>query len=266
MNYFHNTARNIDFLGVLVSYRNGSTASSDMFNHTEFFFQNESAVQYFIGFLALTIFLCFGVAVAYLFKKTLSHKARLIEEGGLIAGLLYAVESKGAREEVLKKELSTKTRSLTMLLLYLILKDQMLAMVRKEVVKFCDASDDEVSAGQSKLASKFTLSINIEKNWEFLKEDFETMNLDFLDRLSAKFSNLTPSDLKLCSLLKNKITPKEIANSMEISRDSAKIAKHRLKRKLGLSTEENLDEFLQLFDQDESGNDNYNKQSMVVDQ
>jgi hypothetical protein len=64
-------------------------------------------------------------------------------------------------------------------------------------------------------------------------------------------------------LLKNKTDSKEIAHSLEISRDSAKIAKHRLKRKLGLKREENLDDFLQMFD--EGGPSNQDQNGRQVD-
>jgi DNA-binding CsgD family transcriptional regulator len=227
--------------------------------------QNSEIFIYILGILIVVI-LCLAVTIAIILRKRTEHKAFMTEQQGLIAGLLYKVDSKRLQEEALRRELLTKTRVLTMLLLYLILKNQMLNIIQRELTKFSKVSDDDIQSSLGRLVTKATVSINIEKNWEFLKANLQSMNLDFLDRLASKYSNLTPSDLKLCSLLKNRINAKEIASSMEISRDSAKIAKHRLKRKLGLSTEEDLDEFLQLFDSKQFEEANEAKQLAVLQQ
>ncbi len=76
---------------------------------------------------------------------------------------------------------------------------------------------------------------------------FEKVNSSFFQRLKNQFPDLTQSDLKLCALISLNLSMKEMAELMGISPESVKMARHRLRKKLNLVTEENLTEFLASF-------------------
>jgi DNA-binding CsgD family transcriptional regulator len=215
-------------------------------------FTIESLVTY--AYLAFFLSIMVSGSIVYItFSRNASlHRNYISSERRIINELTFELEAAMLKEEKSRKDLSQKTRDLMMLILYLILKNQTLSSINKELLKFVQKPDENIATNLSKILTKVALSMAVEKNWELFSANLQKLNFNFLDRLAAKYVALTPGDLKLCSLIKSKVHPKEIANFMEISRDSAKIAKHRLKRKLGLGTEANLDEFLELFDMDPS--------------
>ena len=57
---------------------------------------------------------------------------------------------------------------------------------------------------------------------------------DFRKKMSAAFVGLTEYDLRLCVMLKDGLSTKEIATLLNITPDSVKKAKHRLRKKLNM--------------------------------
>ena len=60
-------------------------------------------------------------------------------------------------------------------------------------------------------------------------------NQDFFEKLSLNFPNLTQNELRLCALLKMNLNTKEIANLTFKNAQSVKVARSRLRKKLGLT-------------------------------
>lgn len=80
---------------------------------------------------------------------------------------------------------------------------------------------------------------------EILQENINELNSRFEEVLSEKHSNLTSYDKELCGLVRLNFTNKEIANLKNISTQSARTAKYRLKQKLELEANEDLVDYLQ---------------------
>lgn len=70
---------------------------------------------------------------------------------------------------------------------------------------------------------------------------------DFLKRLGEKFPRLTVSDKKMCAYLKMGLSSKDIAPLLNMTVRSIEMTRYRIRKKLGLSREDNLTEFLQKF-------------------
>ena len=66
----------------------------------------------------------------------------------------------------------------------------------------------------------------------------------FFLKLNDKFPKLTKNDKRLCSLLRLKLTSKEIATIQNISPSSVDITRHRLRKKLNITADVNLSDFL----------------------
>lgn len=80
---------------------------------------------------------------------------------------------------------------------------------------------------------------------EILQENINELNSRFEEVLSEKHPNLTSYDKELCGLVRLNFTNKEIANLKNISTQSARTAKYRLKQKLELEAAEDLVDYLQ---------------------
>lgn len=68
--------------------------------------------------------------------------------------------------------------------------------------------------------------------------ELEYSNQRFQQRLKLRFPRLTPYDVRLCTYLKSNLSTKEIATLLNITPDSVKKAKHRLRKKLNMFPEE----------------------------
>ncbi|MCE7992667.1 MAG: hypothetical protein HEP71_11835 [Roseivirga sp.] len=65
--------------------------------------------------------------------------------------------------------------------------------------------------------------------------ELEISNRFFQTKLKHQFPVLTAYDIRLCTYLKANMSTKEIAILLNITPDSVKKAKHRLRRKLNIS-------------------------------
>ncbi len=64
--------------------------------------------------------------------------------------------------------------------------------------------------------------------------ELESANQVFRLQLKARYPALTNYDLRLCTYLKANLSTKEIATLLNITPDSVKKAKHRLRKKIRL--------------------------------
>ncbi len=95
---------------------------------------------------------------------------------------------------------------------------------------------------------KFTKAqLQIGQNLDYFHERIEDVNHQFTSKLKELYPNLTENELHLSSLLRLKLNTKEIANIKNISPDSVKVLRYRLRKKFKLEKETNLVEFLQDF-------------------
>ena len=65
--------------------------------------------------------------------------------------------------------------------------------------------------------------------------ELEQSNKNFQQKLKSHFPRLSAYDIRLCTYLKSNLSTKEIATLLNITPDSVKKAKHRLRKKLELN-------------------------------
>lgn len=77
------------------------------------------------------------------------------------------------------------------------------------------------------------------------RRTFELLYPEWLGRLRAQAPKLTQNDELLCMLIYLKQTPEEISNCLSITRMSLNSARYRIRGKLGLPKETDLDQYIQ---------------------
>ena len=85
---------------------------------------------------------------------------------------------------------------------------------------------------------------NIDKEWENFTKHFDKVHSDFVASLKEKHSTITGNELKLSAYLRMNLSTKEIAQLMNISVRGVEISRYRLRKKLGISSETNLFDYL----------------------
>ncbi len=89
--------------------------------------------------------------------------------------------------------------------------------------------------------------VRIDQNLEYFHTNIDKVNHEFISKLKADYPELTENELHLASLLRIKLNTKEIASIKNITPDSVKVMRYRLRKKFNLERGENLIEFLQGF-------------------
>lgn len=82
------------------------------------------------------------------------------------------------------------------------------------------------------------MTILEERILDHLQTELQASSFEFQKRLKNQYPNLSSYDLRLCTYLKANLSTKEIATLLNITPDSAKKAKHRLRKKLRIKPEE----------------------------
>lgn len=79
---------------------------------------------------------------------------------------------------------------------------------------------------------------------DHLLQELESSNRHFQEQLKSRYSLLTSYDVRLCTFLKANLSTKEIAVLLNITPDSVKKAKHRLRKKLSIQPQHDWSEVL----------------------
>lgn len=105
------------------------------------------------------------------------------------------------------------------------------------------SDEEEHDEAIQRLVEKLNTNIISEVDWVAFKLYFEKAYPGFFTAFSEATTGLTLTDERLAALLKIKLTNKEIANILGISTDSVVRAKYRLRQKLNLETNQDLESY-----------------------
>ena len=158
------------------------------------------------------------------------------------------LENARLKEKELQQALEFKNKELTTHTLNLVQKNSIMEELKSSINTVVKDADGQVAKRLNGLKRLVDYSFNLDKDWEEFRMHFEQVHKDFFTELMDQYPNLTPSECRLSALIKLNLNTKEIATIMGITPDSVKIARYRLRKKLGLSTEDNLTEFIINFD------------------
>jgi len=143
-----------------------------------------------------------------------------------------------------KSQVELKNKELASQAININRKNEILNYIKKELDKVNKKVNFDAQFQLNLLNRKIKEDLNLEADWEHFKQYFDEVQGDFIKRLQDKYPELSPNDLKLCAYLRMNLSTKEIAPFLKISPRGVEIHRYRLRKKLGLSRDENLVEFL----------------------
>lgn len=142
------------------------------------------------------------------------------------------MQQKNELLELKNKELATST-------LKLIEKDEVLADLKSRLSK----RKGDISAFDLNKIVR-SISNSSTSNWDEFEKRFISVNKDFYNKLNSRYPKLSRGDQKLCALIKLNLSSKEMAKLLGISIESVHTNRYRLRKKLGLTREVSLTEFV----------------------
>ena len=138
----------------------------------------------------------------------------------------------------MQNEIEFKEAQLSALTVQMLQKHELMQELREKL----DA--DQTISKDSPLTRLVNKGQNQEKEWADFNVQFESINKNFYSRIRLAYPDISPNDLKICALIKLNLSIKEMAGVLNISPDSVKTARYRLRKKLQLNSEDNLTEFI----------------------
>ena len=140
--------------------------------------------------------------------------------------------------EKLQQDVESKSRELAVSTMSMIKKNQFLGKIKTDLKKITDVSK------VSSVIKTIDRNLNNEDDWKFFEEAFNNADKEFLQKIKNSHSNLTNNDLKLCAYLRLNLSSKDIAPLLNISLRSVEIKRYRLRKKMNLTHNEGLTDYI----------------------
>ncbi|MCE5206304.1 MAG: hypothetical protein LLF80_09410 [Porphyromonadaceae bacterium] len=147
------------------------------------------------------------------------------------------------RNEKLESDLTYKSKELASATMMIINHTEFLKNLRTLIQSDMLAGKINRTEG-NQLVTMIGKNLSEEDAWTVFQENFDLIHENFFRKLKERYPALTPTDLKLCTLLRLNYSSKEIAGMMNISIRGVEAARYRLRKKLLLSESDNLVEFM----------------------
>ena len=198
---------------------------------------------------AIILYIVILLIVAYRINKAYKNyykekEQNLIDENNLLLEI-KELESEQQlmklRNEQLSQDVDSKSRELAVSTMSLINKNELLTVIKEDLKK---TNDDGGSRNIKSVILAINKNISEEDTWRVFKEAFDTADKDFLKKVKLAHPLLTPNDLRLCAYLRLNLSSKEIAPLLNISVRSIEIKRYRLRKKMELTHEQGLVEYI----------------------
>ncbi|HEY4063530.1 MAG TPA: hypothetical protein VGM30_16600 [Puia sp.] len=158
-------------------------------------------------------------------------------------------EQENLKKEQLEMNLNAKAREAADSAMTLIKKNEFLQKIRRDLIKFKDKNDKGLVINQSDRLIKM-IDNNIkdeQEEWMLFESNFNQVHEQFYKNMLEKYPGLTANDLKFAAYLKMNLSSKEIAPLLNITVKSLELKRHRLRKKMNMSVDQNLNEVLMKF-------------------
>jgi tetratricopeptide (TPR) repeat protein len=159
--------------------------------------------------------------------------------GLIILGLFFSRHRLKSKFVVLEKEkieseLDIKNRELSVNLISLIKKNEMLSEISDKLVNLeKNEKGNETKEAINKISRELRNSTN-DKMFNEFSMRFQEVHAGFYDRLLKSYPDLTQNELKLCAFLRLNMSTKDISELTGQLPPSIDRARYRLRKKLGL--------------------------------
>ncbi len=192
-------------------------------------------------FRLLIICLIVGLVALYIYyldnKQKEAHQKELLKAEQEILQL---------KNERLSEEVEQKNAQLSAALLQSAHKNNSLDGLKKQLTGISEEFDTDLEQKREirQLVRKIDLELSSEDYWEQFQLNFDQVHQQFSKKLHQRHAQLSPNDIRLCCLLRINMTNKEIAAIQNVSLGSIEKNKYRLKKKLELDKDADLNLYI----------------------
>ncbi|HLP28531.1 MAG TPA: tetratricopeptide repeat protein [Candidatus Didemnitutus sp.] len=139
----------------------------------------------------------------------------------------------------LEELMEVRSQELASMAMRLVSKNAFLQRLRKEISAHSE-QHPELREAVKDVLHAITSDLRDDNEWVRFEEKFEHLHQDFLTKLSQTYPKLTPTELKVCAMLKINLSNKEIAGLLSVSLRNVESHRYSIRKKLGLASDVNL--------------------------
>ena len=200
-------------------------------------------------FMIISGILLFSFIIAMLLNRNKKNKIRqnmLLQEHMTLESknLLLEKQYLELEKNNLTKELDFRNKELATHVIYLLQKNKFIASISEKILNIKTLLNNEDKKWVQDIVRE--MESNVDNTvWGEFEVRFQQVHEDFYARLNDHFPDLTPNEKKLCAFLLLNMTTKDISSITFQSAKSIQVARTRLRKKMGMTRDENLISFLQ---------------------
>ncbi|RED49416.1 tetratricopeptide repeat protein [Seonamhaeicola aphaedonensis] len=147
------------------------------------------------------------------------------------------------QEAIYKQEIAFKKKELASQTLHLVQKNTFIQELKENLEKI-KQSPELFKVEFRRLVMLLKKESAEDKDWEIFKSYFSEVHNNFDNKLKTVYADITEKEIRLASFLRMNLSTKEIASMLNVLPESVLKSKYRLKKKLNLDKETDLNVFL----------------------
>lgn len=155
------------------------------------------------------------------------------------------LENTSLKVQKLNSEIKSKERDLTDFALNLSQNQEWAELLAQKIEILKQSPTKERSTLLDELENEVKNKITFDSNTKDFFERLDKLSDSFYSKLTKRFPNLSKTEIRLCSLIRLKIDSRSIASLQNITLASLNTSRYRLRKKLHLPEDVDLDQFIQ---------------------
>ncbi|GAA4276685.1 tetratricopeptide repeat protein [Aquimarina mytili] len=185
-------------------------------------------------FVLLLVTAIGAVSIGYLVRRNYLQRSKL-------ARTTYENEKRILDQEINAKEEDIK-RLIADNSMRLAFKEDLLDKIKSEVI---GGKPEDIKKSLNSLTTQLRLQIETESKLSGLQEKIDSVNQNFDTMLQTSYPELTKGEREVCALLRLNLSIKEIMTIRNVSSDSVKSMRRRIRKKMEIPSEIELEKFIQ---------------------
>ncbi len=157
------------------------------------------------------------------------------------------LENSKLKVQQLNAEIISKERDLTDFAINLTQNRDWTRKISSKLKQVNALDSKEQKAMLKKIDLDIANKITYDEDTKLFFDRLDTLSDNFYKKLNKRFPKLSKNEIRLCSLIRLKIESRSIATLQNITLSSLNTSRYRLRKKLELSAEVDLDDFIQNF-------------------
>lgn len=144
----------------------------------------------------------------------------------------------------LQQQMEEQKRTIAAKAMYLSQRADLLAQIKKALLSVVSEVEGEAQHKVQSIITTVHEALHDNQSWNSFEDQFQHLQHAFIEELQRQYPQLSAMELRVCSLLKMNLSSKEICRILNIAPRSVDMHRYRIRKKLQLSSDANLQTFL----------------------